>query len=107
MPIYEYECKACGDVAEVMQKMSDPPPASCPVCAQGPMVKMMSRTAFILKGEGWYVTDFRDKKKPAAKADTAPAADAAAPAAPAVDAKPAEPKTEAPATKPAEKSPAS
>lgn len=69
MPIYEYECKACGDIAEVMQKMSDPAPEACPACHKGPLVKIMSRTAFVLKGEGWYVTDFRDKKKPAAKPD--------------------------------------
>ena len=63
VPIYEYECKACGGVAEVMQKMSAPGPETCVTCHQGPMVKIMSRTAFVLKGEGWYVTDFRDKKK--------------------------------------------
>lgn len=65
MPIYEYECKACGDVHEVMQKISEPPPAACPSCQGGPLAKLMSRTAFILKGDGWYVTDFRDKGKKA------------------------------------------
>ena len=70
MPIYEYECQACGDVQELMQKISDPQPTACPVCHKGPIVKLMSRTAFILKGEGWYVTDFRDKgKKPVKAAD--------------------------------------
>ena len=65
MPIYEFECKACGDVQEVMQKLSDPQPSECPVCHGGPLVKLMSRTGFILKGGGWYVTDFRDGgKKP-------------------------------------------
>jgi putative FmdB family regulatory protein len=74
LPIYEYECQSCGDVQEVMQKLSDPPPTDCPACHKGPLVKMISRTAFILKGEGWYVTDFRDKgKKPAAKTDGAKA----------------------------------
>ncbi len=63
MPIYEYECKACKGHAELMMKMSDPAPDKCPLCGGGPLVKLMSRTGFILKGEGWYVTDFRDKKK--------------------------------------------
>lgn len=68
MPIYEFECKSCGTVQEVMQKMSDPPPEACGSCEKGPLVKLMSRTAFVLKGAGWYVTDFRDKgKKPEAK----------------------------------------
>lgn len=70
MPIYEYECKACKGHAELMMKMSDPAPDKCPHCGAGPLVKLMSRTGFILKGEGWYVTDFRDKKKaPEAKPD--------------------------------------
>ena len=59
MPIYEYECKACGGVQELMQKMDEPPPPHCAKCACGPLVKLMSRTGFILKGGGWYVTDFR------------------------------------------------
>ena len=63
MPIYEFECKACGDVQEVMQKLSDPQPTECPSCHGGPLVKLMSRTGFILKGGGWYVTDFRDGGK--------------------------------------------
>jgi len=67
VPIYEFECKSCGAVQEVMQKISDPAPAECPACKQGPLVKLLSRTAFILKGNGWYVTDFRDGGK---KSDT-------------------------------------
>jgi putative FmdB family regulatory protein len=71
VPIYEFECKACGDVQEVMQKLSDPQPSECPVCHGGPLVKLMSRTGFILKGAGWYVTDFRDGgKKPSAPPST-------------------------------------
>ena len=65
MPIYEYACQACGRVSEVMQKLSDPAPGACPACAHGPLVKIMSKTAFVLKGQGWYVTDFRDKGKKA------------------------------------------
>ena len=63
MPIYEYECQACGDVQELMQKISDPAPEACGACHKGPMVKMISKTSFILKGGGWYVTDFRGGAK--------------------------------------------
>ena len=59
MPIYEYQCQACGHVDEIMAKMSDPPPAECTACHGGPMEKLMSRTAFILQGSGWYVTDYK------------------------------------------------
>jgi predicted nucleic acid-binding Zn ribbon protein len=74
-----------------MQKISDPPPPKCPECGGSNITKILSRTAFALKGTGWYVTDFRDGgKKPAPKDDLAK--DGAA----------AEKKTEAaPATTPA------
>lgn len=64
MPIYEYQCESCGVVEEIIQKMSDPGPAACGSCGNGPMVKLMSMTNFALKGSGWYVTDFRDKTPP-------------------------------------------
>ena len=64
MPIYEYQCESCGVVKEIIQKMSDPGPAACGSCGNGPMVKLMSMTNFALKGSGWYVTDFRDKTPP-------------------------------------------
>ena len=59
MPIYEYQCDACGKAIEMQQKMSDPPPTTCEACGKGPMTKLMSRTSFILKGGGWYTTDFK------------------------------------------------
>lgn len=64
MPIYEYECLNCGRQCEVFQKFSDEPLKSCPDC-RGHMHKMVSRTSFILKGSGWYVTDYAspDRKK--------------------------------------------
>lgn len=59
MPLYEYDCKACGKSFELLQKLDDPAPDSCEFCNHGPVVKRMSKTGFILKGSGWYVTDFR------------------------------------------------
>lgn len=69
MPIYEYLCGACGHEEEVIQKMSDQPLTKCPACKKNKLQKQVSATAFQLKGEGWYVTDFKDKK-PAAKTET-------------------------------------
>ena len=64
MPIYEYECMNCGKQCEVFQKFNDEPLSSCPDCG-GHMHKLISRTSFILKGTGWYVTDYAspDRKK--------------------------------------------
>ena len=54
VPIYEYRCGKCGRITEVMQKASDPPPARCPGCGGRRLAKVVSRTAFQLKGGGWY-----------------------------------------------------
>lgn len=57
MPIYRYRCPACSATQEVMAKMSDPPPA-CVQCGHEPMVKAVARTAFALKGGGWYAQGY-------------------------------------------------
>ncbi len=61
MPIYEYECGACGERAEFIQKFSEGPKKKCPECGKLALKKLISAAAFHLKGDGWYVTDFRDK----------------------------------------------
>jgi putative FmdB family regulatory protein len=60
MPIYEYQCAACGQVVERWQKFSDAPLAECPDCG-GSIHKIISSCAFHLKGSGWYVTDYSGK----------------------------------------------
>lgn len=69
MPIYEYQCQACGHQLEAMQKFSDDPLKDCPECNKPDLQKLVSSSAFHLKGGGWYVTDIRDKDKK--KPDTA------------------------------------
>ena len=76
MPIYEYSCAKCGKTTEAMQKISDPPLKKCPKCG-GELVKMISNSSFILKGTGWYVTDFRNGGGSASSASTGAAAAAA------------------------------
>jgi len=95
MPIYEYECLDCGKKLEVMQKFNDSPLKTCSQCG-GRLHKLISQSSFILKGNGWYVTDYaraakkqeitspakpapgKEKKKPAAKAESRPKAEVAA-----------------------------
>lgn len=68
MPIYEYECKACGNRHEALQKMSDEPLVECPNCHKPELKKLISAAGFRLKGGGWYETDFKHSgKKPATK----------------------------------------
>ena len=63
MPIYEYECGACAERHEFIQKFSDGPKRKCPSCGKSRLRKLVSAAAFHLKGSGWYVTDFRDQDK--------------------------------------------
>ena len=59
MPIYEYRCEACGHYLETLQKLSDPPLTDCHKCGKPAMKKLVSASAFRLKGGGWYETDFK------------------------------------------------
>jgi putative FmdB family regulatory protein len=63
MPIYEYQCGACGHAFETLQKVSDSPLMECPDCGQRALKKLISAPAFRLKGGGWYETDFKTGKK--------------------------------------------
>ena len=63
MPLYEYQCDACGTRFERIRKFADPPLTECPNCGAGPVQKLVSSPAFHLKGSGWYATDYA--KKPA------------------------------------------
>lgn len=68
MPIYEYQCKACGHTFDTLQSFSEEPLSECPVCQEPALKKLVSQAAFHLKGSGWYVTDFKNPQ-PKAKAD--------------------------------------
>lgn len=59
MPIYEYACDSCEYRFDLLQKLSDPPPASCPECGSTQVRKLISAVGFRLKGGGWYETDFK------------------------------------------------
>jgi putative FmdB family regulatory protein len=94
MPIYEYVCDKCGKLIDVLQKISDPPPARCESCgAEGPLTKCVSKTSFVLKGGGWYSDLYGSSKK-----DTT-AKDAGAKGKPAED-KPASSSPASPASTP-------
>ncbi len=72
MPIYAYECGACGATHDILQKMGEGRKRKCPSCGKLRLRKLVTAAAFHLKGTGWYVTDFRDndkKKRPEEGAD--------------------------------------
>ena len=63
MPIYEYECQACGYRHEALQKISDDPLTECPSCHKNELKKLVSAAGFRLSGSGWYETDFKSNNK--------------------------------------------
>jgi len=74
VPIYEYLCERCGRLTEVMQKVTDRPPATCPECGSKRLVKLVSRTAFQLKGGGWHADLYGSPKKKETGKEPAPEA---------------------------------
>ena len=74
MPLYEYECDACGGRFEVIQKFSETTD-TCRRCGKGPVRRLMSSPAIQFKGTGWYITDYAQKGK---SGDSSTASDAAA-----------------------------
>lgn len=77
MPIYAYRCDACGFEKDHLQKLGDPALTACPECQRESYRKQLTAAGFLLKGNGWYATDFKENKKkdsPApAKTETPPA----------------------------------
>jgi putative FmdB family regulatory protein len=61
MPLYEYECEACGKRFEKIQKFSDPHADVCAHCGKGPVRKLLSSPAIQFKGSGFYITDYAKK----------------------------------------------
>lgn len=62
MPVYEYHCNSCERDFEYQQRMSDPEKDICEACG-GALERVISRTAFALKGGGWY-KDLYSSTKP-------------------------------------------
>jgi putative FmdB family regulatory protein len=60
MPIYEYVCDKCGHEFEISQRITDKPLKKCKECG-GKLHKKISNTSFVLKGTGWYKTDYAGK----------------------------------------------
>lgn len=75
MPIYAFECAACGHDFDRLQKLSDADPVDCPQCAQPQIRRRLTAPQFRLAGGGWYETDFKkdgDRKRNLAGDSSAP-----------------------------------
>jgi putative FmdB family regulatory protein len=78
MPIYEYKCNKCG-VFEAMQGIKEAPLRKCPTC-KSKVERQISRGSFILKGSGWYATDYAKKSTPSSAESDSSASSSATPA---------------------------
>ncbi len=95
MPTYEYECDKCRRVFEVRQRISEPALTTCDACG-GAVRRLLSPAPFILKGDGWYITDYpsearkkaRDVEKSGSSADSKASSDKATTDKPSSDTKP-------------------
>ncbi len=68
MPLYEFQCPACGQVFEELRRAGDMSPAACPQCgASAPHI--LSLSAFALKGSGFYATDYGNRRPASFKKD--------------------------------------
>lgn len=67
MPLYEYECEACGVRFERLQHVTDDPVHTCPECG-GPVRRLIQPVGIIFKGSGFYVTDNRSKSSTSSSA---------------------------------------
>src|SRR5256885_14917365 len=73
VPTYEYQCEKCQRVFEVRQRITEPALTTCEVCG-GHIKRLLFPAPFILKGEGWYVTDYPSESRKKAKEAEKPAA---------------------------------
>ena len=62
MPIYEYVCGSCGNEFEEMQKITEGPKRKCPACGRLKAKRVVSQTSFVLKGSGWYATEYGGRR---------------------------------------------
>ena len=58
MPTYDYQCRDCGTVTEVIHAMTEDGPTVCDACG-GPLRRVLYPAGIIFKGSGFYRTDSR------------------------------------------------
>jgi putative FmdB family regulatory protein len=78
MPIYEYRCTSCGHTLEVIQKVNDKPLKKCTECS-GSLEKLISRSAFQLKGGGWYNEGYGGQGKSSSTPSSSPSSSSSTP----------------------------
>jgi len=98
VPLYEYKCNVCEQVSEILHKISDPTPEECPACGKsGDLIKILSPSAFHLKGGGWYA-DAYSSSKPKDSSEKSTSSDSPSPSKEASSKKAGSPDSSSPTT---------
>jgi len=106
MPIYAFECAACGHQFDRLQRLADADPTECPVCHDAQVRRQLTAPSFRLAGAGWYETDFKkDGDNKRNLADKPEAATTSTSGAETTKPSPAEPAPKAPAAAPGKSEP--
>jgi putative FmdB family regulatory protein len=71
LPLYDYDCAACGRRFEVIHGVHGDPPATCPLCGSGPVKKAISAPSVHFKGSGWAKRDRRAAVRSGSKSESA------------------------------------
>ncbi|WP_079056240.1 FmdB family zinc ribbon protein [Streptomyces caeruleatus] len=75
MPTYQYQCTACGEGLEAVQKFTDDALTECPSC-QGRLKKVFSAVGIVFKGSGFYRNDSRGSSSSSSPASSKPSTSA-------------------------------
>jgi putative FmdB family regulatory protein len=66
VPLYDYDCAACGRRFELIHGVHAEPPTTCPLCGSGPIRKAIVAPAIHYKGSGWAKKERRASVAPGA-----------------------------------------
>lgn len=62
MPLYDHQCTSCNHEFEELYGINQSPPTECPECGKETVVRLISKTTFVLKGGGWANDDYSSSK---------------------------------------------
>ena len=75
MPTYDYRCRSCGNVTEVIHAMREDGPTTCELCG-GELRRVLFPSGIIFKGAGFYRNDSRASASSSDSGSEKPAAPA-------------------------------
>ncbi len=72
MPTYDYQCRSCGVITEVVHSMLEDGPSVCERCG-GDLRRVVHAAGIIFRGSGFYKTDSRSSSSASVAGASGPA----------------------------------